>query len=259
VWVTDSLLQAFAPNWSQATEVWGGSLGARSLRTDRFVAVSAGWPAFIVNSTTLLAPLEPEDVDSTMAAIDDHYGFPAGASTGRVFIFSFWPTPDLTSHGWKYRIAPLMLRPVGGELPAPPPGLRVQEVRDLASLRAAEVVTVRGFGPTDPELQQPGVLFGPALLDDPRFRMWVGWADDQPVSTSATFIAEGINNVINVATIPEALRRGYGAAVTWHATRADPSLPTLLVASDQGQPVYEKMGYQKKLDITLWSRKSPEE
>jgi hypothetical protein len=127
-------------------------------------------------------------------------------------------------------------------------------VRDDAALRDAESLTVRGFGIRDPETAQPGGLFGPALLDDDRMRMWVAYDGETPVSTAAAFIAEGITNVINVATVPEARGKGFGTAVTWHATLAEPSLPTLLIASEQGRPVYERMGYTTIRQFQLWSR-----
>jgi hypothetical protein len=37
--------------------------------------------------------------------------------------------------------------------------------------------------------------------------------------------------------------KGFGAAITWAATLADSTMPAMLVASDLGRPVYERMGY----------------
>ncbi len=117
---------------------------------------------------------------------------------------------------------------------------------------------MRGFSISDAVLQQPGTLFGPTVLDDARMRMWVGYHGQTPVSTSAAFVSDGITNIINVATVPEARRKGFASAVTWPATLADPSLPTMLIASDQGRHVYERMGYMTLFRFTLWSRISPE-
>jgi predicted GNAT family acetyltransferase len=88
--------------------------------------------------------------------------------------------------------------------------------------------------------------------------MWLGWEEDRPVSIAATFIEAGINNVTLVATVPEARRRGYGAALTWRATLADPALPAMLIATDDGHPVYEKIGYMTLFRFTIWSRSRPE-
>ena len=147
-----------------------------------------------------------------------------------------------------------MLRPAGGEAPPLPPGLRIEAVRDAEGLRAFEVAIVRGFSMRELEGQGPGAAFSARLLADDRQRLWVGWEADRPVSAAATFIAAGINDVTLVATVPEARRRGYGAALTWRATLADPTLPSLLIATDEGRPVYERIGYTTLFRFTLWSR-----
>lgn len=60
-----------------------------------------------------------------------------------------------------------------------------------------------------------------------------------------------------VGTVPEARGRGYGAALTWRATLADPALPALLLATDEGCRVYEWLGYGALCRFTLWSRDRP--
>ena len=60
-----------------------------------------------------------------------------------------------------------------------------------------------------------------------------------------------------VATIPDARGRGYGEALTWHAARADPSLPAMLLSSDDGRSIYERMGFLPLQRITLWYRSRP--
>jgi len=256
--VSDSLLRMFLVNLTMAFEALGHSLGGRVLQQDHLAAVNVGRPAFIINSATLLTPLFPARAAEVMSALDDFYGFPAGEDPGRVLLFSAWPTPELRDHGWTLLgHAPFMLRPAGGQVQPLPAGLRIEEVRGEDALRAAEEVTVRGFSLADIAPRGPGALFHSALLQDERLRMWVGWEGERPVSTAATFVEAGITNVINVATVPEARGRGFGSAVTWHATLADPALPTLLIASDQGRPVYERMGYMTLFRFTLWSRKQP--
>ena len=150
-----------------------------------------------------------------------------------------------------------MLRPSGGEAPPLPPGLRIEEVRDEEGLRAFEVAIIRGFEMLYLEGLGPGAGFSAGMLTDGRHRLWVGWEADRPVCAAATFIEAGINDVTLVATVPEARRRGYGAALTWRATLADPTLPSLLIATAEGRPVYERMGYTSLFRFTLWSRDRP--
>jgi GNAT superfamily N-acetyltransferase len=253
--VTDSLLRRFLVNWTLGIEAHGIPLGGRSLRRDDLAAVDLRRPAAGANVATLLAPLFSEGVDEVVAALDALYGFATGETSGTVFLFSPWPTPDLRPYGWTLLDhQPLMLRPAGGEAPPPPPELRIEEVRDEESLRAFEVAIVRGFMMPELEAQGPGAAFSAEILTDARQRLWVGWQEDWPVGAAATFVAAGINDVTLVATVPEARRRGYGAALTWRATLADPALPSLLLATEEGRPIYEHMGYMSLFRFTLWSR-----
>ena len=252
--LSDSVVRRFLENWVIGFEALARPLAARTLRRDDLSAVDVGRPAFIVNSAMLHAPLFPDRVDDIAATLDDFYGLTTGEGTGRVYLWSPWPTADLRAHGWTLAgHPPLMLR-AGGEMPEPPAGLRIEQVGDEASLRAAEEVTAQSFGFADITTQMPGAVFHPGLLADERIRMWVGWEGDRPVSASATVVAGGINNVINVATIAEARGHGYGAAIAWRATLADPTRPAMLIASHQGRPVYERMGYLPLFRFTLWSR-----
>lgn len=257
--ISDSLLRRFVINWTMTVEAEGLPVGGRSLRRDDVAAVDVGRSGSFSNTATLLAPLFPDGVDEILAALDNFYGFSAGTPFGTVFLFSPWPTPDLRPHGWSLmEHPPLMLRPAGGDVPPPPPGLRIEEVQTGESVRAFEIAIVRGFGSPELEAQGPGAAFNAQTLTDDRLRLWVGWEEDRPVSAASTFVAAGINNVSFVATVPEARRRGYGAALTWRATLADPSQPSLLIATEGGRPVYEQMGYTSLFRFTLWKRDRPD-
>jgi hypothetical protein len=86
--LTDSLLCRFLVNWTLANEAQGVSLGGRALRRDDLAAVDVGRPSLGANVAILLAPLFPEDVGKTMAALDAFFGFSAGESSGAVVLFS---------------------------------------------------------------------------------------------------------------------------------------------------------------------------
>lgn len=248
------MVRAFTASWALCTRVWGASVGGRSVVEDGFVATTADRPAFVVNSAVLLRPLGPDEVPGTMAALDDFYGFSQGTRPGHVLLFSTWDTPDLTSYGWDTVIhPPLMHLPAASRPGSAPPGLEVERVHDRAALRGAEQVTVGAFRQTDLEAQPPGSLFGEALLAEPRMPMWVGREGDRVVSTATTFVADGVNNIVNVATAA-ARGRGFAQAVTWRAALANPELPAILVASDLGAPVYERMGFTTVRRITAWAR-----
>jgi predicted GNAT family acetyltransferase len=83
-------------------------------------------------------------------------------------------------------------------------------------------------------------------------RFWVGYLDDRPVACAGAHVTEVCVDVEYVATHADVRGRGFGAAVTWAATLADPAKPAVLIASDPGQPVYERMGYLRLMRLTMW-------
>ena len=48
--------------------------------------------------------------------------------------------------------------------------------------------------------------------------------------------------------------QGAGAALTWAATTAWPEQGAVLIASDDGQPVYERLGHLRIERWTCWLR-----
>ena len=139
-----------------------------------------------------------------------------------------------------------MVRGAGGTAPEPPPGISLVEVRDAAGLDIWDRVLAEGF-PAPHSPAPPALLGGPA-------RFWLAWADGEPVGTALSYVAHGVVDVEAVATLPGHRRRGIGAALTWAATLADPDLPAVLMASDDGVGVYREMGYLPVTRWTLWCR-----
>ncbi len=169
-------------------------------------------------------------------------------------LISPWPTGDLRAHGLSLLgHPPLMVRFPG---PRPQPAgstVEVREVRDSDALAVAERVLVEGYPMPDIEPLSPGDFYGPTILEGPT-RVWVASIDGRPVATAAAHVSAGVTVVEYVAVLPPARGRGAGAAVTWAATLADPSLPAVLLASDDGRPVYERMGYVAIERWTAWLR-----
>lgn len=188
----------------------------------------------------------PTDIGGVIAEI--HELFPPAVP---YLLISPWPLPDLQSLGLALiGHPPLMVR-----FPGPRPAaaadaaLRLREVRTAADLAVAERVLVEGYPMPDLQPLSPGDLLAPAVLDGPT-RVWLAELEGQPVAVSAAHTTEGATLVEYVAALPTARGRGAGAEVTWAATLADPRVPAMLLASDDGRPVYERMGY---LAVQRWS------
>jgi GNAT superfamily N-acetyltransferase len=250
--VGDTAIRRFVTNWVSASASPVTAMGGECRADDAFAAANLGRPAGFFNSATLLVPMGDDTVDPTMAAIN---GFYAGTSPGEVLLFSAWPTPDLREHGWQLEgHPPVMLRAPGPPATARSSDLDVTEVGDATALRAFEEVAIRGY-PLDGTDSRPGGFVDEAVLADGRMRCWVGWHQGRPVGAAATFVDAGINGVTLVATLPEHRRRGFGEAITWPATLAEPELPAMLLSSDPGRPLYERMGYVALVRFTVWHRR----
>jgi GNAT superfamily N-acetyltransferase len=138
-----------------------------------------------------------------------------------------------------------------------PPGLEVKEVRDLEALKLWCRVTVGGFGMPSYAIPALFKWFSTGTKLEIPQKFYLGWLNGSPVATSMVRFAEGVAGLYFVAVLPEARRRGIGAAITQKplavARDAGYQIGTLL-ASNMGFPVYLKMGYKEycKVGSYLW-------
>lgn len=217
-------------------------------RTDTWAGAHIGDRGALTNPVFLLQPLglDPAEV---IAEIDALLPSPLP-----YVLLSPWPTPDLRPFGLALLgHPPLMVRFPTPHEEAIPPGMEVRQVTDSSDLAIAERVLVDGYPMPDLEPLSTGELLAPALLDGPT-RVWLGYVDGQPAAVAAAHVAAHAILVEYVAALANARGRGAGSAVTWAATLADPALPAMLLASDDGRPVYEKMGYVAIERWTAWLR-----
>lgn len=221
-------------------------------RWDRWPACSVsdlGSACPFLNNATLEEPLSNGDGVVLVSRINAFFGSSDGGSS---LLWTGWPTPDLATHGLNFwGQPPLMVRPPGGAGPAQPAGLHIDEVADAAGLVDFERMLVDGY--PAPWLQpfKPGRAFDARVLGGP-LRFWVGYVDGEPVSCSAAFVDAEVVGVFMVATLAEMRGKGYGTAHTWAATRAAPDMPAVLLASDDGRPIYERLGYELASRFSLW-------
>ena len=226
---------------------WATTVAAAIGRPHRWATTWAG--GFIADRGALSNPVvllrPPDDIDSVLREAAEL--IPPGSP---YVLLNPWQLPDLTPYGLVLLgHPPLMVRfPAAHAVPARE-GVEVREVHDPGALAAAERVLVEGYPMPDLEPLSPGELLGPSILG-PATRVWLAYVDGQPAATATAHVAAGATLLEYVATLSSARGRGAGTAVTWAATTADPSQPAMLIASDDGRPVYEQMGY---VAIQRWS------
>lgn len=253
--VSDSYLRRFLWNWADACAATARAFDGHVLETDAVRLADAARPGSFSNCATLIQPLTAESAEATLAQITAFFAFDDPGRAGEVLLASAWPTGDLRPYGWSLMgHPPVHLLPQGMPARATPPGLRIERVDSPALLHVWEQTICRGYPLEGLEDAPAGALAPPSLLTDPHYGAWVGFENGHAVVASSAWAAHGIVNVTLVATVPDARRKGYGEALTWAASRLDPALPAMLLSSDDGRPVYERMGYLPLQRMTLWYR-----
>ena len=233
-----------------SAQFWAG-VSPRDRRWPDAWAADLGLPEPVCNSATLLAPLSIEGARDLTRRLDDFYD---DAEGGDWLLWSFRPTPDLTSLGYvDGGPAPLMLRDPGAASIQIPDGLEIEELTD------PDMVAVfwRHFVDWYPWDRLAGVDVGNAFQAGTlgtTHRYWMGFERGQPVSVAMAVTDERLIGVYSVATAPQARGKGYGGAVTDTAARCAPHRPAFLKASDMGFPVYERIGFRKIDQFTVWQR-----
>ncbi len=143
----------------------------------------------------------------------------------------------------------------GGEMPgmalapipasiAPPADLDLRVIRDQQGFEDHALVVAVGFGM--PEELVASIL-RPAHLELPGTTWYVGYRDGTPVVSGMGMQTGSTIGIYNIATVPEARRRGYGDAVTRRILTDGAAAGCdvgILQASDMGRPVYWAMGFR---------------
>lgn len=244
----DSLLRQYVLTNVDAAAHGARSAGGRVARWDDLAVADPASAVFFDNLAILLRPLPLTDLSGVVARLLDFY-----PPQRHFALLSPWPTPDLTAEGLELMgHPPLMVRPPGGQAPPPPVGLEIVPVSDVEQLASFVDVLVESFSmPQGTET----VIAGSTFLDGP-VRLFLGLVDGRAVATAGAREGHGIVDVDWVATLAAERGHGYGSALTWAATLCRPGRAAMLIASDDGQPVYQAMGFLRLLRLTLWHRPS---
>ena len=229
--------------------------GGRVHRGRGFVAVDHGRPTGVLNGAVLTEPLFGEDLEATVAEIEELY---AMGSRGEVLLWSPWPTPDLGPRGWALEGHPPLLyrQPTGPLEVAAPDELEVVEVTDTAGLAEWNTVVVEAFPLHG--VEPPHAPLGPGVLDDDRFSLLLGRVDGHGVVAGSRVFGGDASVLLLTATRPEARGRGYYGPLVRHRLASTPDLPVVTLVSDHSRPILvDRFGFLPVCRFTLWSRSRP--
>ncbi|MFO7696294.1 MAG: GNAT family N-acetyltransferase [Anaerolineae bacterium] len=135
----------------------------------------------------------------------------------------------------------------------PPAGLSLRAADDREGLRMwADVHAAACDWPAVAAETQYAII---STWEPAGFCALVGWLDGQPVATSMVLYAGDVAGVNFVATLPQARRRGIGAAMT-AATLRDARergcRVAALTATDMGAGVYRVLGFKVYCQIAMY-------
>ena len=153
------------------------------------------------------------------------------------------------------RLPPLPLMLLQGQLNRNPipEGFTVRRCVSDADAGMFVRVASRGFS-------SPKIIFDafcrPGVYDSAHVTHFVGLMGDEPVACATLITTATIAGIYNVATLARFRGRGFGAAITAHAANigfATGCTASALQASAMGFGVYERMGYRRVCDFTIWA------
>jgi ribosomal protein S18 acetylase RimI-like enzyme len=254
----DNLLLDFGRAERALWTSWGTSMDATVANDDEAGAtwVDSGSPSVFGNPVVWTRPVDHAAAKRLLERINADFARRAG---GPFLLYSVFPTPDLRPMGMDpVGHPPCMVRMPQPSALTPPDGLTIARVTNPQQLADFERVLVEAYPVSDLIPWRGGCFMNKLLLAHNRWHLFVGYVDSLPVATAASFVSDQVVDVTLVTCRPEFRGRGIGRAVTQAAVDADTTKPALLIASDDGQPVYRSMGFRSLTRFTLWVGHRPQ-
>ena len=202
------------------------------------------------------------EIDAALSLFQDFKG-----------ITTWWLAPQVAVDPWRARLASR-----GFGYDANTPGMAVDlhtldaaaaAIRGLEIRRVASAQDMQTWGETfaagyelPPAWHASTITFFNELgydLETSHYWHYLGLIDGEPLATASLFVGAGAVGIMYVSTLPAARRRGIGAAVTLAALIDGRDLGYrigVLQSSDQGYPVYRRLGFVEVCRMEHFSRRA---
>jgi len=224
-------------------------------RADGVALIASGLPIRLFNQVLIEAP---GSVPSTIAeAVETlrRRGSPfvvnlrMGPDDGALPLMTKLGLVPLSARPWMPGMAlhPVPSAATAGDAAStrtPDDGHEILRVTDAAGLEHHVRAAAAGFEMDEALVR--AIMGGVAPARDDAV-VYVGYTDGLPVTSGLGLRTGRTIGVYNIATIPSARKRGYGAAMTTRI--ADDGVAAgcdvaVLQASEMGRPIYERLGYR---------------
>jgi GNAT superfamily N-acetyltransferase len=132
------------------------------------------------------------------------------------------------------------------------PDLDIRRVDDEAGLEDHIRTAAAGFGMPE-DVVRPWI--GTDLWQRPGAVVYVGYVDGEPVSTGLGWRTGQTIGVYNIATVPNARKRGIGTAMTERIVEDGAAAGcevAILQSTEMGRPIYEKLGFRAVVEYDGW-------
>jgi GNAT superfamily N-acetyltransferase len=236
-----------------------GRAGGGRERDDAEITWVIGGSPIAYHNCVVRADLEPERAD---AAINESQNLmrTSGVAGSWHVGPSMRPTDvgtRLEAHGFEGGPEPGMAADLRA-LPdvEAPTDVRISRVVTDTGLDAYEQVLSLGFGEGPPEAAWVREMYARiGVGDDVPWRHYVGLSGGDPVACASVFLAGGVAGLYFVCTVPDARRRGIGAAISREALAGTLELGFdvgVLGSSPMGQPMYERLGFREVCAVNVY-------
>lgn len=136
-------------------------------------------------------------------------------------------------------------------------GVRIGAIASEADARAwcSVLCSAFEFGRPFYDVYLPATLAVAANPHRP-LRDYALWWNDEMVATVSIAVLDGVGGIYNVATLPKARRKGFGAAITAYAAREARALgasTAVLEASQAGFTVYRGLGFTVRGELEQYT------
>jgi GNAT superfamily N-acetyltransferase len=141
--------------------------------------------------------------------------------------------------------------PAAGGAPAPA-GHEIRRVADAAGIADHCRSAAAGF---EMPIEWLEAVMTEEMLGKSDAAVYAGYTDGEPVTAGLGVRTGRTIGVYNIATVPAARGRGYGAAMTMRVVDDGAAAGcdiAILQASDMGKPIYERLGFRTVVEYMAW-------